>query len=122
MRDQHLRECRRILKPGGYLLLHNESSEEDVLVPGQEIVIQQIEEWSIPEHSNWFDLPDGGKVQVSFPGHMPPGLSGRRSVREHRQELKRAGFDVLRCHAQTMRPDTAIPGNRVMVAFAQRPS
>ena len=122
MRDQHLRECRRILKPGGYLLLHNESSEEDVLVPGQEIVIQQIEEWSIPEHSNWFDLPDGGKVQVSFPGHMPPGLSGRRSVREHRQELKRAGFDVLRCHAQTMRPDTAIPGNRVIIAFAQRPS
>ena len=121
LRDQHLRECLRVLKRGGHAFLHNESSEEDILDPDEEIVIQETSEWNIREYTNRFDLPDGTEVEISFPGHVPPGLSGRRSLGEHVQELERAGFRVLRCWADVMRPQPDVPGNRVMVAFAQRP-
>jgi len=120
LRDKHLAECYRIVKPGGYVFLHNESSEKDVLHPDEEIVIQETEHWNIVNRINWFDLPDGGKIQVSFPGHMPQGLCGRRSLKEHRQELERAGFQVLRCYEEIMRPNPSVPGNRVMIAFAQK--
>ena len=120
LRDKHLSECYRILRPGGYMFLHNESSEVDVLCPDEEIVIQEIEGWNILECTNKFDLPDGSKVEVSFPGHMPPGLSGRRSLREHQAELERAGFTVLECWEDTIRPNPSVPGNRVMIAFAQK--
>ncbi len=122
LRDKHLSECYRVLKPGGYVYLHNENSERDVLSPNEEVVIWETDVWNIPERTNWFDLPDGGKIQVSFPGHMPPGLCGRRSLREHREELERAGFHVLQCYEEIMRPpDASVHGNRVMVAFAQKP-
>lgn len=120
LRDKHLSECYRVLKARGYLFLHNESSEEDVLSSEEDIVVEEIDEWNIPEYTNRFNLPDGSQVQVSFPGHMPPGLSGRRSLREHREELERAGFKVLKCYGDIMRPDPSVPGNRVMVAFAHK--
>ena len=120
LRDKHLSECYRVLKSGGYLFLHNESSEEDVLDPEEELVIETANVWNIPKHTNKFDLPDRSQVEVSFPGHMPPGLSGRRSLREHREELERAGFEVLECYEDVMRPHPSVPGNRVMIAFAHR--
>ncbi|MFQ6042860.1 MAG: class I SAM-dependent methyltransferase [Candidatus Poribacteria bacterium] len=122
LRDKHLSECYRVLKPGGYLFLHNESIELDVLSPDEEIVIQEVEEWNISERTNRFDLPDGGKIEVSFPGHMPPGLSGRRSLREHREELECAGFRVLQCWEELMRPNPSVSGNRVMIVFARKPT
>jgi SAM-dependent methyltransferase len=121
LRDKHLSECHRVLRPDGYLFLHNESSERDVLDPDEEILIRETEDWNISERTNRFDLPDGSKVKVSFPGHMPPGLSGRRSLREHREELERADFQVLRCWEEVIRPNPSVPGNRMMVAFALRP-
>lgn len=122
LRDKHLSECYRILKPGGYFFLHNESSERDVLSSDEEIVIQEVEEWNISERTNQFDLPDGGKIEISFPGHMPPGLSGRRSLREHQEELERAGFRVLQCWEELMRPNPSVSGNRVMIVFARKPT
>ncbi len=98
LRDKHLSECYRVLKSGGYLFLHNEGSGEDVLNPEEELVIETVNEWNIPEYTNKFDLPDGSQVEVKFPGHMPPGLSGRRSLRAHQGELERAGFQVLECY------------------------
>lgn len=120
LRDKHLSECYRVLRPGGYLFLHNESSAVDVLCPDEEIVIQETEEWNISERTNKFNLSDGGKVEVSFPGHMPPELSGRRSLHEHQMELERAGFTVLECWEDIICPNPSVPGNPVMIAFAQR--
>ena len=122
LRDKHLLECYRVLRPGGYLFLYNESSERDVLNPDEEILIRETEDWNISYCTNRFDLPDGGKVEVSFPGHMPLGLSGRRSLREHREELERAGFQISQCWEEVIRPNPSVPGNRMMVAFARRPS
>ena len=120
LRDKHLSECYRILKSGGYLFLHNECSEKNVLNHDEEVVIEEVEEWNIPEKTNEFDLPNGEKVQISFPGHMPPGLNGRRSVGEHREELEKAGFRILKCYEDEMRPSPSMPGNRVMAAFARK--
>ena len=118
LRDKHLSECYRVLKPGGYLFLHNESSEKNVLNPNEEIVIEEVNEWNIPELTNKFGLPNGEDIQVSFPAHMPPDLSGRRSLGEHKDELEKAGFKVLKCYGDEMHCSPSIPGNQVMVAFA----
>jgi len=120
LRDRHLSECYRVVRPGGYLFLHNESSDDDILNSEEEFVIETVNEWNIPEHANKFDLPDGGQVEVKFPGHMPPNLSGRRSLREHQAELGRAGFQVRDCFEDVMKPHPSVPGNRVMMAFAYR--
>jgi ubiquinone/menaquinone biosynthesis C-methylase UbiE len=120
LRDRHLSECYRVLKAGGYLFLHNESSREDILDSEEELVIETVNEWVIPEHTNKFELPDGSQVKVKFPGHMPTGLSGRRSLREHREELEQAGFRVLECYEDVMRPHPSVPGNRVMIVFASK--
>jgi len=120
LRDKHLSECYRVLKPGGYLFLHNESSEKDILNPDEEIVFEEAEEWNIPELSNTFKLPDGDNIQVSFPSHMPSDLSGRRSTGEHKDELEKAGFKVLKCYGDEMHGAASIPGNRVMVAYAYK--
>ncbi len=121
LRDQYLSQCHRVLKAGGYLFLHSERSEDDVLVPGEEMVIEETDEWNIPEHKHSYDLPDGGKVEVSFPDHHPPGLCGRRSLREHREELERAGLEVLECRGDVMQSVPSVPGNPVMIAFCRRP-
>ena len=118
LRDKHLLECYRVMKPGGYLFLHNEGSEEDSLDPGEELVIETVEEWNIPEYTTKYDLQDGGQVEVTIPGHMPPGLTGRRSVSEHRLELEHAGFQVLECYGDVMQPYPSVPGNPVTIAFA----
>lgn len=125
MRDKHLRECARILKPGGWVFLHNESSEQDVFNPEKGIEIQKKgggeEETDIPLRTQVFKRPDGSEIEVSFPGHMPDGLSGRRSLREHHEELKRAGFEIARSWEGVMQQSADAPSNRMMVAFARKP-
>lgn len=118
LRDKHLAECYRILKPGGYLFLHNESSNKDILDPNECVVIEEVNEWNIPELTNIFELPNGDNIQVSFPAHMPTDLSGRRSLEEHIDELEKAGFKVLKCYGDEMHCSPSIPGNKVMIAFA----
>ena len=49
---------------------------------------------------------------------MPPDLSGRRSLGEHREELEKAGFKVLKYYEDEMKCSPSIPGNQVMVTFA----
>jgi SAM-dependent methyltransferase len=120
LRDRHLQECHRILKPKGWAFLHNESSEQDILNNDEKIVIHETENWNIAECTNCFDLPDGGEVRVSFPGHTPPGLCGRRSLKEHKEELEQAGFLIKHCYEEVMRPNPSVPGNRVMIVFAQK--
>ncbi len=120
LRAKHLSECYRVLKPGGYLFLHNESSDKDMLDPNEEVVIEEVKEWNIPELTNKFELPNGERIQVSFPTHMPPDLSGRRSLGEHKDELEKAGFKVLKCYGDEMQCSPSIPGNKVMVAFAYK--
>ena len=121
LRERHLSECYRILRPGGYLFLHNESAEKDVLRSDERTKIEEVDVWNIQEHSQLFDLPDGSKIEISFPGHMPPGLSGRRSLREHQGELRRSGFVLVEAYEEVMRPNPSVPGNRVMIGFAQKP-
>ena len=120
LRDKHLSECYRVLKPGGYLFLHNESSEKDILNLNEEVVIEEVKEWNIPELTNKFEMPNGEKIQVSFPDHMPPDLSGRRSLGEHKDELEKAGFRILKCYGDEMRASSSVHGNQVMVAFAYK--
>jgi len=120
LRDKHLSECYRVLKPGGYLFLHNESSNKDILDPSEEVVFEEVKEWNIPELTNKFDLPNGERIQVSFPTHMPPGLSGRRSLGEHKDELEKAGFVILKCYGDEMRASHSASGNQVMIAFAYK--
>lgn len=120
LRDKHLSECYRVLKPGGYLFLHNESSLKNTLDPNDEVVFEEVKEWNIPELTNKFELPDGEEIQVSFPAHMPPGLSGRRSLGEHKNELEKAGFKILKCYGDEMRASHSVSGNQVMVAFAYK--
>ena len=120
LRDKHLSECYRVLKPGGYLFLHNESSNKDILNPNEEVVFEEVKEWNIPELTNKFELPDGEEIQVSFPAHMPSGLSGRRSLGEHKKELEKAGFKILKCYRDEMRSSPSVPGNQIMVAFAYK--
>ena len=120
LRDKHLSECYRVLKPGGYLFLHNESSEKDILNLNEEVVIEEAKEWNIPELTNKFKMPDGEEIQVSFPAHMPPDLNGRRSLGEHKEELERAGFEILRCYGDEMLASNSVLGNKVMVAFAYK--
>lgn len=120
LRDKHLSECYRVLKPGGYLFLHNESSLKNTLNPNEKVIIEEVKEWNIPELTNTFDLPNGEKIQVSFPAHMPSGLSGRRSLGEHKEELEKAGFKVLKCYGDEMLASHSVSGNQVMVAFAYK--
>ncbi|MBN2378282.1 class I SAM-dependent methyltransferase [candidate division WOR-3 bacterium] len=120
MRDRHLRECSRILKSGGWFFLHNESSERDILDPEEEIIIEEVDKWNIPEHTKTFTKANGKEVQVSFPAHMPEGLSGRRSLREHHEELNRAGFKILKSWEEIMKPSLEVQGNRIMVAFVRK--
>ena len=120
LRDKHLSECYRVLKPGGYLFLHNESSDKDILDPNEEIVFEEVKEWNILELTNKFELPNGERIQVSFPSHMPPDLSGRRSLREHKDELEKAGFKILKCYGDELSASHSVSGNKVMVAFAYK--
>lgn len=39
LRDKHLSECLRVLKPGGYIYLHNESSEYDILCSDKDVIV-----------------------------------------------------------------------------------
>lgn len=120
MRDKHLRECSRILKPGGWFFLHNESSEQDALGPEEEIIIEEVDKWNIPKHTKTFTGADGSEVQITFPAHMPERLSGRRSLREHHEELENAGFEILKSWEEIMKPSPEVQGNRVMVVFARK--
>ncbi|MCD4775579.1 MAG: class I SAM-dependent methyltransferase [Candidatus Aegiribacteria sp.] len=120
LRDKHLSECYRVLKPGGYLFLHNESSDKDILNPIEEVVFEEAKEWNIPELKNKFELPNGEKIQVSFPAHMPPDMNGRRSLGEHKDELEKAGFKILKCYGDEMSASHSVSGNQVMIAFAYK--
>ena len=119
-RRVHLSECHRVLRHGGTAFFHNESSASDALDADEELVVLESDEWNIAERSNRFDTTDGGTVEVTFPGFMPEGLTGRRSLSEHCAELESAGFRVLRLEAHELRPAPEIPPNRVMTAFIRK--
>ena len=81
---------------------------------------EKEKEWNIPEFKKTFELPNGNEIQVTFPGHMPPDLNGRRSLREHKDELEKAGFKILKCYRDEMPSSPSVPGNQVMIAFAYK--
>ncbi len=118
LRDRSLAEMWRILRPGGWLFLHNERGEQDARA--DDVVTVETDAWNIGERTQTFTRRDGGEVEVSFPGHMPEGLTGRRSLREHVQEVERAGFEITRAKEFTAQPRPDVPGNPMMVVFARK--
>lgn len=119
LRDRGLAEMRRVLRPGGWLFLHNERSVEDVAA--DDIVTVETDAWNIAELTQRLTRQDGSQVEVTFPGHMPAGLSGRRSLRQHVAEVERAGLQVARAEEQSVQPRPDIPENPMMFVFARKP-
>jgi SAM-dependent methyltransferase len=119
LRHRSLAEMWRVLRPGGRLFLHNERSTEDA--GAGDVVTVEADAWNIGDRTQTFTRRGGGEVEVSFPGHMPEGLTGRRSLREHVEEVEGAGFDVTRAEEFTARPAPDVPGNPMMVVFARKP-
>ncbi len=119
LRDRALAEMRRVLRPGGRLFLHNERSIEDS--GADDVVTVETDAWNIVNRTVRLTRPDGSDVEVSVPGFMPEGLTGRRSLREHIVEVERAGFDVLHAEAQSAQPRPDIPENPMMFLYARRP-
>ncbi len=120
LRDRCLAEIWRVLRPGGHLFLHNERSVEDVRADG--VTTVEMDAWNTGVRTQRMTRHDGAQVEVSFPGHMPAGLTGRRSLREHSVEVQRAGYEVLTAKAQTVQPRPDIPGNPMMFVFARKPA
>jgi len=119
LRDRSLSETWRVLRPGGWLFLHNERSVADVAA--DDVVTVETDAWNIGDRTQRLTRRDGSEVEVTFPGHMPAGLTGRRSLREHVAEVERAGFEIARAETQSVQPRPDIPDNPMMFVFARKP-
>ena len=119
LRHRSLVEMWRVLRPGGRLFLHNEASREDV--DADDVVTVETNTWNIGNRTVRLTRPDESQVEVSVPGFMPEGLTGRRSLREHVDEVQRAGFEVTRAEEQGVRPGPDVPENPMMFVLARKP-
>jgi 2-polyprenyl-3-methyl-5-hydroxy-6-metoxy-1,4-benzoquinol methylase len=85
-RRSYMRSVRRVLRPGGVWFLLNKVSERDVVIEEEEEYILRRTAWS---EKRWMGN-DGARVTCGGCGFRSA------SVRQYQEELRAAGFEVLR--------------------------